>query len=151
MPDTVASVLRHKGPQIWSIGPDASVYDAIALMAGKSVGALLVIDSAMLVGILSERDYARKVVLQGRSSKETRVADIMTTPVISVTPAHTVHQCMEMVTANRIRHLPVVDAGKVVGIVSIGDLVRKIVATHEETINHLHEYIVGTQVPTLRS
>jgi CBS domain-containing protein len=151
MADTVASVLRHKGSDVWSIGPDASVYDAIALMAGKSVGALLVIDRAMLVGILSERDYARKVILQGRSSKDTRVADIMTAPVISVTPAHTVHQCMEMVTSNRIRHLPVVDAGKVVGIVTIGDLVRKIVATHEETIHHLHEYIVGTQSPTLRS
>ena len=151
MSDTVASVLRHKGSQVWSIGPDASVYDAIALMAGKGVGALLVIDRASLVGILSERDYARKVILQGRASKDTRVADIMTTPVISVTPAHTVHQCMEMVTANRIRHLPVVDAGKVVGIVTIGDLVRKIVATHEETIHHLHEYIVGTQSPTLRS
>jgi len=118
MADTVASVLRHKGSDVWSIGPDASVYDAIALMAGKSVGALLVIDRAMLVGILSERDYARKVILQGRSSKDTRVADIMTAPVISVTPAHTVHQCMEMVTSNRIRHLPVVDAGKVVGIVT---------------------------------
>lgn len=151
MPDTVASVLRQKGPDVFSIGPDASVYDAIALMAGKGVGALLVIEGAMLVGILSERDYARKVVLQGRSSKDTRVADIMASPVISVTPAHTIHQCMETVTASRIRHLPVLDAGKVVGIVSIGDLVRKIVATHEETINHLHEYIVGTQVPTLRS
>ena len=151
MSETVASVLRHKGSDVWSIGPDASVYDAIALMAGKSVGALLVIDRAMLVGILSERDYARKVVLQGRSSKDTRVADIMTAPVIFVTPSHTVHDCMSMVTANRIRHLPVLDADKVVGIVTIGDLVRKIVATHEETIHHLHEYIVGTQAPTLRS
>jgi CBS domain-containing protein len=151
MPDTVASVLKQKGSTVFSIGPDASVYDAIALMAGKGVGALLVIDGAMLVGILSERDYARKVVLQGRSSKDTRVADIMSAPVISVTPVHTIHQCMETVTSSRIRHLPVVDAGRVVGIVSIGDLVRKIVATHEETINHLHEYIVGTQAPTLRS
>jgi CBS domain-containing protein len=151
MADTVASVLLHKGSDVWSIGPDASVYDAIALMAGKGVGGLLVMDVGRLVGILSERDYARKVILQGRSSKDTRVADIMTMPVISVTPAHTVHQCMEIVTANRIRHLPVVEAGKVVGIVTIGDLVRKIVATHEETIHHLHEYIVGTQAPTLRS
>lgn len=151
MADTVASVLRHKGSDVWSIGSEASVYDAIALMAGKGVGALLVMDRAMLVGILSERDYARKVILQGRSSRDTRVADIMSTPVIAVGPEHTVHQCMEMVTANRIRHLPVVDAGRVVGIVTIGDLVRKIVATHEETIHHLHEYIVGTQAPTLRS
>jgi len=151
MPETVASVLRHKGSDVWSIDSSASVYDAVALMAGKSVGALLVVDAGRLVGILSERDYARKVVLQGRSSKDTRVRDIMSAPVISVTPAHTVHQCMEIVTISRIRHLPVVDGARVVGIVTIGDLVRKIVATHEETIHHLHEYIVGTQAPTLRS
>jgi len=151
MPETVASVLRHKGSDVWSIDSSASVYDAVALMAGKSVGALLVVDAGRLVGILSERDYARKVVLQGRSSKDTRVRDIMSAPVISVTPAHTVHQCMEIVTTSRIRHLPVVDGARVVGIVTIGDLVRKIVATHEETIHHLHEYIVGTQAPTLRS
>jgi CBS domain-containing protein len=151
MTDTVASVLRHKGSDVWSIGPQASVYDAIALMAGKGVGALVVMDAALLVGILSERDYARKVILQGRSSRDTRVVDIMSAPVISVTPTYTVHECMEIVTANRIRHLPVIDAGRVVGIVTIGDLVRKIVATHEETIHHLHEYIVGTQAPTLRS
>ena len=151
MADTVASVLQHKGLNVWSVGPDASVYDAIALMAGKSVGALLVMDSGSLLGILSERDYARKVILQGRSSKDTKVSDIMSTPVISVTPQSTVHECMEVVTANRIRHLPVVDNGKVVGIVSIGDLVRRIVATHEETIHHLHEYIVGSQVTTPRS
>jgi CBS domain-containing protein len=151
MPDTVASVLRHKGGDVWSVPPDTSVYDAIALMAGRSVGAVLVMTEAELLGIVSERDYARKVILQGRSSKETTVAEIMTTPVISVTPRHTVHECMEIVTANRIRHLPVVEAGRVVGIVSIGDLVRKIVATHEETIHHLHEYIVGPQVAALRS
>jgi CBS domain-containing protein len=146
MPDTVASILQHKGPAAWSIAPGASVYDAIALMAGKSVGALLVVDGAALVGILSERDYARKVVLQGRSSKDTRVADIMTSPVISVNPKQSVHECMELVTSHRIRHLPVLDGEKVVGIVSIGDLVRKIVATHEETIANLQDYIVGPQV-----
>src|SRR3954471_5947500 len=151
MADTVASVLQHKGSAVWSIAPDASVYDAIALMAGKSVGAVLVVDRDELVGIISERDYARKVILQGRSSKETSVGEIMTSPVISVSPTTTVHECMEIVTAQRIRHLPVVDGRAVVGIVSIGDLVRKIVATHEETIHHLHEYIVGTQVSTLRS
>jgi CBS domain-containing protein len=151
MTDTVASVLRHKGSTVWSIRPDASVYDAIALMAGRSVGALLVMDGATLVGILSERDYARKVVLQGRSSKDTLVADIMTSPVISVSQRTTINECMSIVTANRIRHLPVVDAGSVVGIVSIGDIVRKIVASQEETITHLHEYIVGAQGRTLRS
>jgi CBS domain-containing protein len=151
MSDTVASVLQHKGSEIWSVRPDASVYDAIALMAGKSVGAVLVVDRTELLGILSERDYARKVILQGRSSKDTKVAEIMTTPVISVTPRTTVHECMEIVTANRIRHLPVVDAGQVVGIVSIGDLVRKIVASHEETIHHLHEYIAGAPASPVRS
>jgi CBS domain-containing protein len=151
MADTVAAVLRHKGSDVWSVRPESSVYDAIALMAGKSVGAVLVMDHDELRGILSERDYARKVILQGRSSKDTRVAEIMTTPVISVSPSTTVHECMEIVTASRIRHLPVVEGGRVMGIVSIGDLVRKIVATHEETIHHLHEYIVGSQVRTLPS
>ena len=148
---TVRHLLDRKGRAIHAIAPEDPVLEAIQLMADHHVGALLVMKGDELVGILSERDYARKVILQGRSSKDTRVADIMTAPVISVTPAHTVHQCMEMVTANRIRHLPVVDSGRVVGIVTIGDLVRKIVATHEETIHHLHEYIVGTQAPTLRS
>jgi CBS domain-containing protein len=151
MADTVASILLHKGSDVWSIPPDASVYDAIALMAGRSVGALLVMQGGALVGILSERDYARKVVLQGRSSKDTRVSEIMTSPVISVSSKHDVHDCMELVTAHRIRHLPVVDGDRVAGIVSIGDLVRKIVATHEETITHLHEYIVGSQAISPRS
>src|SRR5262245_55864884 len=107
MADTVASVLQHKGSEVWSIRPDASVYEAIALMAGKGVGALLVMDGTALVGILSERDYARKVVLQGRSSRDTRVLDIMSMPVLCVSPKQTIHECMEMVTAHRIRHLPV--------------------------------------------
>ena len=151
MADTVASILQHKGSDVWSVSPQASVFDAIATMAGKSVGAVLVMSGVELVGILSERDYARKVILQGRSSKDTSVSEIMSAPVISVAPDTTVHHCMEIVTTNRIRHLPVVDQGRVVGVVSIGDLVRKLVATHEETINHLHEYIVGSQVAGLRS
>jgi CBS domain-containing protein len=151
MSDTVASILQHKGSVVWSIEPSASVYDAIALMAGRSVGALLVVEGDQLVGILSERDYARKVVLQGRSSKETRVAEIMSSPVISVSPRDGVRECMELVTARRIRHLPVLDGGRIAGIVSIGDLVRRIVATHEETITHLHEYIVGSQSRNLNS
>jgi len=151
MTDTVASILTHKGEKVWSVGPDSSVYDAIALMAGKSIGAVLVIDDETVAGILSERDYARKVVLQGRSSKDTRVADIMSTPVMSVSSSTTVHECMELCTSNRIRHLPVMEDGKVVGIVSIGDLVRKTVATHEETILHLQEYIIGSQVVGMRS
>jgi CBS domain-containing protein len=146
MPETVASILRDKGSDVWSTRPDASVYDAIALMAGKSVGALIVLDDGLLVGILSERDYARKVILQGRSSKDTQVAEIMASPVFTVRPSSTVYECMELVTAKRIRHLPVVDDNKVVGIVSIGDLVRKIVAAQRETIQHLHEYIAGPTV-----
>ena len=145
MPDTVASVIQHKGSHVWSVSPDSFVYDAIALMAGKSIGSVLVMEGAMVVGILSERDYARKVVLQGRSSKDTRVVDIMTSPVITVGPKQTVHQCMELVTTYRIRHPPVVDADRAVGVVSIGDLVRKIVVTQEETIGQLHQYIVGSQ------
>lgn len=143
MADTVASILGLKGSDVWSIRPVASVYDAIALMAGKSVGAVLVMNGAALVGILSERDYARKVVLQGRSSKDTPVVDIMSSPVMTVSPADTIQACMKLVTAKRIRHLPVVEGGRVVGIVSIGDLVRRIVETQEETIHDLHTYITG--------
>jgi len=151
MAETVASILQHKGSDVWRVSPTASVYDAIATMAGKSVGAVLVMNGSELVGILSERDYARKVILQGRSSKDTQVSEIMSAPVISVAPDTTVQRCMEIVTASRIRHLPVVENGEVIGVVSIGDLVRKLVATHEETIHHLHEYIVGTQVVGVRS
>ena len=143
MPITVSTVLRGKDRHVISIAPDASVYDAIALMAENSIGALLVVGNGMLVGILSERDYARKVVLQSRSSKETSVADIMTTPVITVTPGHTVEDCMRMMTDRRIRHLPVVDGSTIVGIVSIGDLVKSLVTVQGETIQYLQQYITG--------
>jgi len=143
MSDTVASILRHKGHQVWSVSPDESVFHAIGLMADKGIGALVVIAGETLVGIISERDYARKVVLQGKSSKDTQVRDIMTSPVISVGPNHTVDDCMRIVSTKRIRHLPVVQGEKVVGIVSIGDLVRSVIATQGETIKYLQEYIVG--------
>src|SRR6266478_6540583 len=116
----IRAVLTHKGGAVWSVPPSASVYDAIALMSAKQVGALLVIEDAKLVGILSERDYARKVILKGRSSKDTPVSEIMTSPVRYVTPQETVDECMRIMTANRVRHLPVVEDEKVVGIVSIG-------------------------------
>jgi len=143
MPDTVGSILRDKGHHVWSVSPDASVYQAIGLMADKGIGALVVIAGETLVGIISERDYARKVALQGKSSKDTPVKDIMTSPVLSVSPNHTVDDCMRIVTTNRIRHLPVVQGEKVVGVVSIGDLVQRVISTQGETIQYLHEYIVG--------
>lgn len=145
LPDAVSSVLRRKSSdrKILSIGPDASVYEAIAMMAENSVGALLVVSDELLVGILSERDYARKVVLQSRSSKDTRVSDIMTTPVITVSPAHTVEECMRLMTDRRIRHLPVVEGSTIAGIVSIGDLVRSVITLQGETIQYLQQYING--------
>ena len=145
LPDAVSSVLRRKSSdrKVLSISPDSSVYDAIAMMAENSVGALLVVSNGQLVGILSERDYARKVVLQSRSSKDTRVSDIMSSPVIAVSPTHTVEECMRLMTDKRIRHLPVVDGSAIAGIVSIGDLVRSVITIQGETIQYLQQYIYG--------
>ena len=145
LPDAVSTVLRRKNSDrpVLSISPDASVYEAIALMAENSIGALLVVSNGLLVGILSERDYARKVVLQSRSSKDTRVSDIMSTPVITVSPAHTVEECMRLMTDKRIRHLPVIEGSSIAGIVSIGDLVRSVITLQGETIQYLQQYING--------
>ena len=135
--------IMPRGREIWSLPPDACVYDAIAMMAEKRIGSLLVLEEGRLVGILSERDYARKIILQGRSSKDTAVRDIMTSPVIIVTPDQTVGECMRLLTENRIRHLPVVDRGDVAGLVSMGDLVKHVIDAQQETIGRLNAYISG--------
>jgi len=140
---SVQSILDRKGGGALSATPDAYVYDAIKVMADNSVGALLVIEKDELVGILSERDYARKVILEGKSSKKTLVREIMVSPVQFVTPDCTVDEAMSIMTNERIRHLPVLSGGRVAGIVSIGDLVRTIVDEQAATIEHLHAYITG--------
>lgn len=140
----VGALIGKKGNQVWSLESTASVYDAVAMMAEKGIGALLVMRHGELAGIVSERDYARKVILQGRSSHETPVAEIMTSPVLTVTPSDTVAECMRIVTERRIRHLPVVEAGRVVGLVSIGDLVNWVLTEQQETIRHLEAWITGT-------
>ena len=142
--DTIAMVLKEKGQNIWSLDPEALVYDAIEMMADKHVGALLVTSDGKLVGIISERDYARKVILQERSSKQTQVKEIMTSSLIVVRPDQTVEDCMRLMTENRIRHLPVVENEKVLGVVSIGDLVKWVVSAQAETIHQLQHYIAGS-------
>ena len=139
--DTVHKLLENKGYDIWSVGPDAFVYEAIELMADKGCGALLVMNGPELAGIISERDYARKVILAGRSSKSMSVHEIMTTAVLTAEPSHTVEHCLAVMTDNRIRHLPVVDDVKVVGMISIGDLVKAIIAKQQFLISQLEQYI----------
>jgi CBS domain-containing protein len=141
--ETVTSILKRKGNALWSVEPAATVYEAIALMAEKSVGALLVVSEGKLVGIISERDYARKVVLQQRSSSDTLVHEIMTRAVVTVTCDHSIEDCMKLITEHRVRHLPVLAGERILGVISIGDLVNAIITEQAETIGHLHTYISG--------
>jgi CBS domain-containing protein len=143
MSERVCSILGTKGSEIWSVRPQTTVYDALALLAEKDVGALPVVEGGDLAGMFSERDYARKVALMGRSSKKMLVSEVMTTPVITITPDHTIEDCMRLVTERRVRHLPVIDRGRLVGMISIGDLVNAIISSQAETIQHLSGYITG--------
>ncbi len=143
---TIAEILSHKGQNIWSITPEATVFDAIELMADKNIGALLVMEQDKLLGILSERDYTRKVALKGKSSKQTAVREIISEGIVTATPHHTVEECMRLMTDHRIRHLPVLEKGRVMGIVSIGDLVNWIISAQSTTIHQLQTYISG--IPT---
>lgn len=139
----VSHLLTRKGKEVWSVGADEPVLEAIQIMADRHVGALPVMRAGELVGLVSERDYARKVVLLGRSSAETFVWQIMSSPVVTVAPDASVRSCMEVMTERRIRHLPVVDGGTMVGMISIGDLVRAVIEEQASTIEHLEKFIAG--------
>lgn len=147
---TVSHLLRTKGHAIWSVGPDDTVFDALRILADKGVGMLLVLENEHLVGIFSERDYARKIILQGKSSKDTLVRDVMTSQVICVHPEQTIEECMALMTANHIRHLPVLAGERVVGVVSIGDLVKSIISEQEFMIEQLENYIMSPPTPSVQ-
>jgi CBS domain-containing protein len=140
---TVNQLLRAKGSQIFSVAPTDSVLRAIEIMATRHVGALLVMNQGSLLGIISERDYARKVILKNRSSHDTPVSEIMTSPAVTVVATDTIHHCMQLMTEGRFRHLPVMDSGRVVGMLSIGDLVKAVIEEQSATIEQLERYIAG--------
>jgi CBS domain-containing protein len=140
---TISEILHHKGATVWTISPDATVFEAIQLMTDKNVGALLVTDKEKLVGIVSERDYTRKVGLTGKSSKELKVREIFSERPVHVTPGHSVEDCMRLMTDHRVRHLPVLEGEKIAGVVSIGDLVNWIISAQTTTIRQLQTYISG--------
>jgi CBS domain-containing protein len=139
----VRDILQEKGREIWKVSPQTSVFDALKLMADRNIGALLVLEGEKLAGIFSERDYARKVILKGKASKETAVAEIMTAVVVTVRLSQNVEECMELMTANRIRHLPVIEGEELAGVISIGDVVKAIISDREFTIKQLENYITG--------
>lgn len=140
---TIESILGQKDRKIFSVSPEATVYDAIALMAEKNVGALLVMENEKLVGIISERDYSRKVMLKGKTSRNSYVREIMTTELVTANPRETVQECLRFMTDNHIRHLPVVADGELRGVISIGDLVKQVISTQSATLDQLKDYISG--------
>ncbi len=139
----VSQLLRAKGHEVWSVTPDTSVFDALELMADKNVGALLVLEADKLTGIFSERDYARKVILKGKASRDTPVKEIMTAEVVYVRPEQSIEECMALMTNKRIRHLPVLEGNQLLGVISIGDVVKTIISEQEFTISQLENYITG--------
>jgi len=141
--ESASEVLARKGSQVWSVGPDASVYEAVHHMDEVGAGALLVLHGGRLIGMISERDYARKVVLKGRSSRDTRVSEIMTTPAVSITPDERVSDCLRLMTERRIRHLPVIENGAILGVLSIGDLVNAVLSAQAAEMRHLKSYVAG--------
>jgi CBS domain-containing protein len=140
---TVTNLLREKDSSLWSIRPTATVYEAIALMAAKNIGAVPVVAAGRLLGIVSERDYTRKVILKGKSSKKTAVDEIMSTDLVTVSPDDTITECMRLMTEQRVRHLPVLEDGELVGILSIGDVVKWIISAQTATIDQLTRYVFG--------
>ncbi len=139
----VSQFLEKKGHDVWWVAPETTVFDALQLMAKKKVGALLVLEEDSLVGVFSERDYARKVILKGKSSKDTPVRDIMSTKIVCVAPNQSTEECMSLMTEKRVRHLPVMDGEKLIGIISIGDVVKAVIADREDIIEQLEHYITG--------
>jgi CBS domain-containing protein len=143
---TVGGILAQKVSTVWSIAPTAMIFDAIALMADKNIGALPVVENDKLIGIISERDYTRKVILKGKSSKETRVQEIMTQQLVTANPDDTVVDCMRVMTEKRVRHLPVMEEGKMTGMLSIGDVVKWLISAQAATIDNLEQYISGASL-----
>jgi CBS domain-containing protein len=143
VPGTIRSILEAKGSQVWTTTRDTLVYDALTLMGEKNVGALVAVEGDEVVGLVSERDYSRKVVLRGRTSRETRVGEILSQPVITVPPDHGIGACMALMTLHRIRHLPVIENDRLAGLVSMGDLVKYVIESQQQTISQLHGYITG--------
>ncbi len=141
----VGELLSAKGADVWSVTPQHTVFAALVLMAEKDVGALLVLDAESLVGVFSERDYARKVILKDKSSRDISVSEVMSAPVISVGPNQSIEECMSLMTEKRARHLPVLENGKLIGLISIGDVVKAVISEREAVIGQLESYITGTQ------